>query len=251
MKEKAIRIPMDGGTAEGFLYWPDGAGRLPGVLHLTDIFGIREANQGMAKRLAAKGYAVLLPNVFYRGGGPPLFDFPVQFGEAHTMKRIGELKDPLTPETMERDASAYVDFMAAQEQVNAGPMGVVGYCFTGGMALRSAAARADKIVAMASFHGGGLYTDDPSSPHRVLPRVAARLYFGHADQDRGMPKEAIEKFESALKAWDGAYTSETYKDALHGWTVPGSPVYNEAQAERAFEKLVQLFDRELRLTGTS
>jgi carboxymethylenebutenolidase len=111
--------------------------------------------------------------------------------------------------------------------------------------LRIAARRPEKIAAAASFHGGGLFTDAPTSPHLVLPRVKAQLYFGHAVEDRSMPKESIEKFEQALAAWGGKYESETYDGAYHSWTTLDSPVYNKAQAERAFGKLTALFDATL------
>ena len=125
-------------------------------------------------------------------------------------------------------------------------MAVVGYCFTGGMAMRAAAVRPEKIAAAASFHGGGLFTDAPASPHLVLPRVKAQLYFGHAINDNSMPKEAIEKLDRALAAWGGKYESEVYDGAYHGWTSSDAPVYNQAQAERAFEKLMGLFARTLK-----
>jgi len=246
MIEKAIEIRTKDGTADGFLYQPAENGKWPGVIHLTDIAGIRPAHRQMAERLASKGYVVALPNVFYRTGKPPVFDFLFKSGDERTTKRIGELKAPLTPGgAMESDASAYVDFLAKQDSVRSGPIGVLGFCFTGPMALRTAAVRPDKIAAAASFHGGGLFTDDPASPHAVLPNVKARLYFGHAIEDHSMPKEAIAKFEGALAAWHGAYESETYDGAHHGWTVPGSPVYNEAQAERAFQKLTELLAAKL------
>lgn len=120
-------------------------------------------------------------------------------------------------------------------------MGVVGYCFSGSLALRFAAARPDKIAAAASFHRGGLYTDRPDSPHTVLPRVKARLYFAHAVQDKSMPKEAIERFEAALASWGGLYESEPYEGAFHSWTATDGPVYNPTQAGRAYSKLLDLF----------
>ena len=244
--EITVEIPAPDGTPGGFLYYPAGEERWPGVIHLTDIGGIRPASREMAKRLAAAGYCVLQPNVFYRTGKPPLFDFPMKMGDERTMNRFQELSGPLTPETMERDASAYVDFLAGRPATRKGAMGVVGYCFTGRMALRTAAERPDKIAAAASFHGGGLFTDAPTSPHTVLPRVRARLYLGHAFGDRSMPREAIEKLERALQSWGGTYASETYSGALHGWTVPDSAAYNEPQAERAFEKLIELFQSSLK-----
>ena len=200
----------------------------------------------MAKRLAAKGYVVLLPNVFYRTGKLPVFDFPLKFGDERTTKRLAELSGPLTPEAISRDASDYVDFLAKQGSVKPGGMGVVGYCFTGKMALYAASSRPDRIAAAASFHAGGLATDAPNSPHLAsVQPIPARLYFGHAVEDKSMPAAAIEKLNAALKAWGGQYESEVYEGAYHSWTVPGSPVYNQPQAERAFEKLTNLFAQTL------
>jgi carboxymethylenebutenolidase len=246
MIEKEIEIRTADGTADALLYQAEDGSRHPGVIHLTDIAGIRPSHREMAKRLAAKGYTVLLPNIFYRTSKTPVFDFVPKFGEERTMKRFGELRAPFTPEATERDAASYVDFLAASDSVSAGAMGVVGYCFTGAMAMRMAAARPAKIAAAASFHGGGLFTNDPTSPHLVLPRIKAQLYFGHATNDQSMPKEAIEKFDRALAAWGGKYESEVYEGAYHGWTTADAPVFNQAQADRAFEKLIGLFARTLK-----
>ena len=246
MIEKEIEIRTADGTADAVLFQPEQGRRYPGVIHLTDIGGIRPSHREMAKRLAASGYTVLLPNVFYRTGKPPMFDFVPKMGDEKTMKRFGELAGPMTPQAQERDAASYVDFLAASDAVSAGKMGVVGYCFTGGMAMRAAAVRPEKIGAAASFHGGGLFTDAPTSPHLVLPRVKAQLYFGHAINDNSMPKEAIEKLDRALASWGGKYESEVYDGAYHGWTSSDAPVYNQAQAERAFEKLTGLFARSLK-----
>jgi carboxymethylenebutenolidase len=238
--EQAIEIPTADGAADIVLIQPEGETCWPGVLLYTDIGGIRPAYREMALRLAAKGYAVLMPNIFYRTGRPPVFDFPRTPGDERTMKRFAELAAPLTPEAVERDAAAYVDCLATQSSVKHGMAGVVGYCFTGAFVLRTAAVRPDRIASAASFHGGGLFTDAPSSPHLMLPRVKARLYFAHATKDRSMPEEAIEKLNHALEAWGGKYESEVYEGAYHSWTVTDSPVYNQPQAERAFEKLTEL-----------
>jgi len=238
MIEKAVAIPTADGMCDGFLYQPEAQGRWPGVVFLTDIFGIRPASQGMAKRLAAEGYAVLLPNIFYRVAKPPVFDFQPSFGEERTMKRLGELRAAVPIDAQERDNTAYLDFLSKQESARA-PIGVVGYCLTGSMAMRMAAAHPDKIAAVASFHGGGLFTEAPDSPHMLLPRIKGQMYFGHATDDRSMPAEAIAKFEKALGASAGKFQSETY-DAPHGWSVPGSPMYREPEAEKAFQKLTEL-----------
>ncbi len=242
MVEEKIQISTTAGTAEGVVYSPEKDGRWPGVIFYTDIGGIRASQEQMARRLSEAGYVVLMPNIFYRTGALPLFDFPLKFGDERTTKRLAELSGPLTPEAITSDASDYVDVLARHHSVNHGPMGVVGYCFGGKIALYTAFSRADKIAAAASFHAGGLATAAANSPHLALgPLVTARLYFGHAVNDKSMPAEAIEKLNHALKAWGGKYESEVYEGAFHSWTVPDSPVYNQPQAERAFEKLKQLF----------
>ena len=244
VREDKIEIPMNGGQAEAILFRPDGAGPFPGVLHLSDIWGIRPDRKAMAARQAKEGYVVLLPNVFWRDTRLPVFDFTPQFGEEKTMKRIGELFAALLPPQMSEDAGIYLDYLARVPGVKPGGLGVVGYCFTGAMAIRAAAARPDQVAMAISFHGGGLYSDTAESPHTVLSGVKGRLYTGHAKEDRSMPADAIVKFEAALKAWGGRYESETY-DALHGWTVPSAPIYHEAEAERAHAKLLALFKAEL------
>jgi len=242
MIEQELQLTMPDGMADAVLFSPEPSTPLPGVLHLPDIGSIREAPREMARRLAAQGYAVLMPNPFYRTGRPPVFDFPRKMGEPRTMQRFAELVGPLTPDAQQRDVAAYVDLLAAQPVVRLGAIGVVGYCFSGALALRAAAERPAKVVAVASFHGGGLYkVGNPNSPHLVLPQVEARLYFGHAVEDKSMTAEDIDHFEKALAAWNGKYESETYEGASHGWTVPDNPAFNPSQAERAFGKLTELF----------
>ena len=248
MTETKLDVPTADGTAEAFLYTPSsGTGPWPGVIYGTDIMGIRGAYQKMAQRLADQGYVVLLPNVFYRGARLPVLDFVPQMGDEKTMKRLGELRASLSNAQMGPDGAAYANCLLAQPNVKGPKAGIVGYCFTGQMAVRAAAAAPDKIAAAASFHGGGLYTDQPDSPHLLLPQIKARLYFGHAVEDRSMPAEAIAKFEAVLKDWPGRSESETYEGAHHGWCVPGRVgIYNEPQAERAFAKLVALFEATLK-----
>lgn len=246
MIEREIRIQTLDGESDGWLYQPEKTGSWPGVIFLTDIGGIRRAQQESAQRICALGYSVLLPNIFYRAGKPPLMTYPLKLDDPKTQQRFAEIKNSLPLAAVDRDASAYVDFLASQAGVREGKFGVVGYCFSGAFAMRMAAARPEKIAAVAAFHAGGLYTDASDSPHAILPRLKARLYFGHAVEDRSMTKEAIEKFESALAAWGGKFESETYAGAHHSWTTLDSPVYNHAQAERAFEKLTALFAAALR-----
>jgi carboxymethylenebutenolidase len=239
VREDDVEVTTPDGVADAVLFRPEG-GTHPGVLFLPDGIGLRASQREMARRVAEQGFVVLLPNIYYRTGRPPFFDGRPDFADEATKVRFGQLTGSLTPEAMVRDGSAFVDFLAGQAETSDAPIGVVGFCFTGRFALRIAAARADRIGAAASFHGGGLYTEDANSPHRVLPQVRSRLYFGHAKDDRSMPAEAIAKLEDALAQWGGRYESETY-DARHGWTVPDSAAYDEREAERAFAKLMEVF----------
>ncbi len=244
MSEKEIDIKMADGVCDAVLY--ENGGKKPGVIHYPDIMGIRPSHREMAKQLAGAGYTVVLVNPFFRTVRAACFDFTPNFaGDERTMKRFGELAAPLTPEVMEKDAATFVNYLATLPSVSAARIGAVGYCFTGQLALRTAAARPDRIGAIASFHGGGLFTDKPTSPHLALSRIpkanGPALYFGHAVNDHSMPAEAIAKFEGALKAWGGRYESETYADALHGWTVPDSAAYKQPQADRAFSKMTAVY----------
>jgi carboxymethylenebutenolidase len=245
MIEQNIEIRTGDGVAEALLVRPESTDPLPAVINLTDGLGFRPAFAEQSKRIAERGYVVLAPNIFYRTSTLPVFAFEPDFGSERTKDRFRELTGPLTPDAMARDGSAYVDFLAAQPFVSSGPMSVIGFCFAGKFALLVAAARPDRIAAAASFHGGGLFTDTFNSPHLVLPRVKARLYFGHATNDQGMSAEAIEKLEWSLQSWGGSYESEMY-DARHGWMIPGGRVYDPEQAERGFEKLMELLDDTLR-----
>ena len=244
MREEKVDIQTADGEADATVYAPDGHGPFPAVLYYPDGIGLRPAFHQMAKRLAEEGYVVLLPNIYYRTTTGPFITLPLDFNNPKTRERFAELTGPLTPQAMERDALTFLDFLGKRADVN-GRMGVVGYCLTGSMAMRTAAAAPDRILAAASFHGGRLCTDDSNSPHLALPRIKARLLFGHAENDQSMPADAIVKLDGALKAWGGAFESETYP-ARHGWCVPGGEVYDEAQAEKHYAKLKALFAETLK-----
>jgi len=246
MFSQQVEIRTTAGSVDALLVRPDTADALPGVIQLTDGLGVRPAQADLSQRIAEHGYVVLMPNIFYRSTKPPAFDSEPDFASERTMNRFRELTTPLTPDAMASDGSAFVDFLSAQPHVKGGPIGVVGFCFAGQFALRVAAARPDRVAAAASFHGGNLVRDTDESPHLVLPQVKARLYFGHAENDRSMPADAIERLETALRAWGGAYESEKYNGALHGWMIPGGKVYHPQHAERGFAKLMELLDGTLR-----
>jgi carboxymethylenebutenolidase len=239
--EENPEIKTPDGLVDAFLVRPESSEPLPAVINLTDGLGFRSEFAEQSKRIAERGYVVLTPNIFYRVAKPPVYPADADFASERGQERFKALKKPLTPDAMARDGMAYVDWLSSQPFVSSGPIGVVGFCFAGKFALEVAAARPDRIGAAASFHGGGLFTDTLDSPHIVLPRVRARLYFAHADRDHSMPTEAIEKFEWALQSWGGDYASEVY-EAKHGWMIPGRQVYHPENAARGFDKLMELFD---------
>jgi carboxymethylenebutenolidase len=242
MIETKVEIPAIG--AEALFFRPDDIADFPGVVFLTDVWGIRPANIGVAKRLCERGFSVLMPNVFHRYSRMTPDGFEHGSPEEKT-NALHALFGALTPQNMADDGKAYVDFLLAQKGVAPGKVGAVGYCFTGQMAIRTAAAVPDKVAAAASFHGGFLVTDKPDSPHKILGPIKARLYFGHAVEDSTATPEQVKTLEAALREWHGAFQSEFYEGARHGWTVPGRDVYNELQVERAFEKLVELLEATL------
>lgn len=241
--EQDIEISFPDGITDAVLIQPESAGKWPGILYLTDIGGIRPAQRQAAQRLANEGYLVLMPNVFYRTAKPPVMDMPAMRGNPDLFwKRIMELATPLTPEAQQRDLKGYINFLSDQPSLkDKNKLGAVGFCFCGAVAMRAAATCPEQVVAVASFHGGNLFEDKPTSPHLLLPQIKARLLFGHAVEDKSMPAVAIQGFEEALKQWGGQYESETYDGAKHGWTTLDNPVFKASQAARAYEKLKTLF----------
>ena len=244
MIEQKLEIPVDGADVEALFFRPDDIGTFPGVVFYTDIWGIRPANIGVARRLAEKGFAVLMPNVFFRYARIAPNGFEPD-DESEKMPVLHKLFALETRAQMMHDGAAYIDFLLQQKGVAPGKAGAVGYCYTGQMAVLTAAAMPDKVAAAASFHGGFLVADDPLSVHKQLAPIKARLYFGHAVEDGSATPEQVKTLEAALRNWHGAFESEFYEGAKHGWTVPGRDVYNELQAERAFEKLVSLLEATL------
>lgn len=245
MIETTFDIKTPDGTADAALYAPD-AGPAPGIIIYTDILGNRPAFAEMAARLVKHGYTVMIPNVYYRVSKMPVFDFPAKFGEEKTVARIGELRPSAAPDLIARDVGPYTSALLARPETSGSLIGTVGYCMGGSMALRTAAAMPDAVAAAASFHGSRLYSDEPDSPHLLLPLIRARLYFGFSVEDKTMPVEAVEKFTAALDAAGSDWDGETYEGARHGWCVKDHNVYNERQAERAWAKLMALFDSTLR-----
>jgi carboxymethylenebutenolidase len=252
MVEQDVEIHTPAGVCDAALVHPEGKGKWPAAIIFPDIFGLRPAMRDMAKRLAAEGYVVLVPNPFYRNTRAPGLTTDFDFGSATDRAKMATLRAPLTNDGVMQDAKAYVKFLDAQRVVNRkAPVGVIGYCMGGPMTMQAAAGVPGRIGAGASFHGGGLVTDKPDSPHLLVPSIKAQYYFGVAANDDERQPDAKTRLDEAFKAAKLAAKIEVYEGSLHGWCVKdmpapgGKPIYNEALAERAWGELLTLFKRAL------
>lgn len=246
--ETNVEVKTPDGTCDAVFIHPT-TGSHPGVLVWPDALGLRPAMRDIGKRIAAEGYSVLVPNPFYRSAKAPVFDASFSFQNQADMAKLKQLMGALsTSGAAERDATAYIAFLDAQQQVNkAKKIGTQGYCMGGPLVVRTAAALPDRIGAGASFHGGGLVTETPASPHLLAPKIKARMYFGIAANDDSRQPDAKDKLREAFAAAKVPAEIEVYPGALHGWCVPdmppqnGKPVYSKPDAERAWGKLVELY----------
>jgi carboxymethylenebutenolidase len=246
MSGSSIDVTTPDGVADSYLARPDDGERHPGVLFLMDAIGLRPQFERMVDRIAERGYVVLAPNLFYRSGRAPVVPLPdLEDPDARGpfMQALGPIMRGLTPELIVRDGAAYLDRL--EQEGGAGPVAITGYCMGGRTGWRIAAAYPDRVAALASFHGGGLVTEDADSPHLSAGEITAELYFGHADQDHGMTPEHIAALERALEEAGRTYRSELYEGALHGYTMADTAVYDEGAAERHFTELFALLERTL------
>jgi carboxymethylenebutenolidase len=213
-----------------------------------DAFGLRPRLEEMASRLAAHGYAVLVPNVFWRSGRAPVVELPdLSDPQARgtVFERLGPVMQALTPELATRDADAWLDFLAGDDRVADGPVGAVGYCMGGALAIRLAAHAPERVAAVATFHAGRLVTDAPDSPHRLLGRLGCEVYVGHADHDQSMSPEHQEVVAEAMGSAGVEHRTELYEGAAHGFTMADTAAYDEPATERHWEVLLDLFGRRL------
>ena len=240
-----VLIETPDGKTDAYFVHPK-AGTHPGVILWPDIFGLRPAMRQMATRLAESGYAVLVVNPYYRLGTASIVPEGADFEDEATRNTLMSLMGSLTPETQATDATAFVDFLDAQPSVARDrKMGTMGYCMGGPITMRTAAARPDRVGAGASFHGGGLASDSPSSPHLLVPKMNAHFLFAIAENDDEGDPKAKDLLREAFAKGELPAEIEVYAGALHGWCPPDSRVYNEAQAERAWGRLLALFAKAL------
>jgi len=245
-----VQVRTPSGVCDAALIHPQGKGRWPAVILFVDAFGLRPAMRDMATRLAADGYTVLVPNPYYRSTKAPGIDPGFDFTNPADRAKLEALRAPITSDAVMQDAAAYVKYLDSQASVDKkARMGVFGYCMGGPMTMQAAAALPERIGAGASFHGGGLVTDKPDSPHLLVPKIKAQYYFGVAANDDQRQPDAKTKLDAAFHSVNLSAKIEVYEGTLHGWCVKdmplqaGTPIYNEAQAERAWNELVTLYKR--------
>jgi carboxymethylenebutenolidase len=247
--EENVTIKTADGMCDAAFIHPT-TGAHPAVLIWPDAFGLRPVMREIGKRIAGEGYSVLVPNPFYRLAKAPVFDDPSKFNFANPadMAKLQPLMGSINaPGAAERDATAFIAWLDTQRQVDkAKKIGTQGYCMGGPLVVKTAATVPNRVGAGGSFHGGGLVTDMPTSPHLLAPKIKARMYFGIASNDDQRQPDAKDKLREAFAAAKVPAEIEVYP-ARHGWCVPdmpadnGAPIYSMPEAERAWSKLVALY----------
>jgi carboxymethylenebutenolidase len=221
-------------------------GKHPGVLIWPDILGLRPGFKNMATRLAESGYSVLVINPFYRTKKAPTAPDKFDFNDPAARQALMSLAGSLSPATAETDAKAFVSFLDGQPSVDKRKkLGTTGYCMGGSFVLRTAAAFPARIGAGATFHGGGLVTDKPESPHLLIPQMKAHFLIAIAENDDQKEPQTKDVLRDAFAKASLRAEIEVYAGTMHGWCPPDSPVYNQIQAEKAWGRMLSLFGNSL------
>lgn len=241
VKESDVMVTTPDREADCYFAHPS-KGKHAGVIIWPDVMSIRPSYRQMGKRLAQSGYSVLVVNPYYRTHKGEILKEGESFADPEVRERIGPHRSSLSPETIVTDGKAFADFLDKSGAVDKKrKMGVTGYCMTGSFAMRCAAAMPERIGAIGSFHGGGLATDDPDSPHLLVPQMKASALYAIAENDDERDPDAKVKLREAYDAAGLPANIEVYEGAMHGWCPPDSRVYNHAQAEHAWSHLLTLF----------
>jgi carboxymethylenebutenolidase len=232
------------GTCTVRLFTPEGEGPWPGVVMYPDAGGVRDTFDEMAAKLADLGYAVLLPDVYYRLGDWEPIDMKTAFGDPEQRKRLMSMIGSITPDMMATDAAAFFDYLVARPEVSGDRFGLTGYCMGGRTAVVVAGRLPDRVAAAASFHGGGLVTDSEDSPHLRAEDIQAVVYVAGAENDGSFTAEHAEQLEKTLTAAGVDHKIETYP-AAHGYAVPDNASYDAAAADRHWTAMREFFGANL------
>lgn len=245
VKGRDVTITTASGVADAYFVAP-AAGKHPGVLIWPDIRGLRPAFRQMADRLAGDGYAVLCVNPFYRSAKAPVVQPGDDFSDPAIRARLGGYAQQLTGAKVASDARAHIAFLDAQAEVDtARKLGVTGYCMGGPMTIYTASEVPARIGAAASFHGGGVATEHGDSPHLLIPVTEAGYLFAIAENDDAKTPEEKTRLKAVLEPRKQWHEVEVYQGAMHGWCPPDSRAYNEAAAEKAWGRMLELFKTSL------
>ncbi|MCK2183799.1 dienelactone hydrolase family protein [Halomonas getboli] len=244
---RAIDLAAADGTIDAHVFTPANAeGPLPAVVLLTDIGGLRPCYHEKAQRIADAGYAVLMPNVYYRDAAGEIVPAGKSFRDPDVRPTLVEYAGHLTPEAQFRDFAAWLEGIDAAPDFAGGKVAVVGYCMTGAFALRMAAEHPQRVAAAAGFHSAHLAkADDENAPINVVGNIAGRVYFAHADQDELLPPEQIARMDEALAKAGVHFTTELYRGAAHGFTAKDAPSYNDEANELHYKRLLMLLEEAL------
>jgi len=243
--EEEVMVETPDGMADCYFVHP-ADGRYAGVVVWPDIMSIRPAFRAMGKRLAQSGYSVLVVNPYYRTARGTILPEGKTFRDPGIRELLMPHAQTLSPETCVSDGRAFVKFLDGQPSVDTNrKIGTTGYCMTGSYVMRLAAAMPDRIGAGGSFHGGGLATDAANSPHLLAPQMKARFLIAIAESDDQRNPDEKRLLREAFDEAGVEAEIEVYAGTQHGWCPPDSAVYDEAQAERAWSRLLVLFDRAL------
>ena len=241
MIERHLDIVTADGDMNSFVVYPEEGGPFPLVLFYMDAPGKREELHDMARRIATVGYYVILPNLYYR----QVREFHLYLPGA-TRERMRELMDGLSNAMVCQDTQAMLDFAASESSARSGPVGAVGYCMSGPFVFAAAAEFPDRIKASASLHGVKLYSDAPDSPHKTADCIQGEIYFGCAETDNWAPPELVDDLDRHLASTGINYRIEWYPGTNHGFVFPQREgMYHKASAERHWERLFALFQRNL------
>jgi carboxymethylenebutenolidase len=243
--EADVKIKTPDGVADAYFVHP-AKGAHAAVLIWPDILGLRPAFRQMGKRLAESGYSVLVVNPFYRQKAAPVIPAGASFADPEVRKQVMPLAQALNATTHVTDAKAFVAWLDTQPAVDKKrKLGTTGYCMGGPITMRTAAALPDRIGASASFHGGGLVTKNPDSPHLLVPTMKAQYLIAIAENDDQRDPDAKNVLKETFAKAKLPAEIEVYAGAAHGWCPPDSAAYNEAQAEKAWGRLLVLFGKAL------
>lgn len=241
MGQETTSIRTKDGDCPAFVFTPEGMGPWPAVIFFMDGIAIRPTLFAMSARLAAEGYVVLLPDLYYRLGHYEPLDATTIFSSPEALAKLGPMMASTDNRRATEDTAAYLAYLDTRADVAGTKVGTTGYCMGGGISLTVAGTYPERIAAAASFHGGNLATDSELSPHLLAPKMKGRIHIAGADADSYYPLDMHQRLKNALADAKVDHMCEIYPGALHGWTMIDTPVYNEEAAERHWRELLALF----------